>query len=1105
MDPLSIIASVITLIGAITSSYRTIKRVSNLPGAFDKVQDDLALVSKLLDNAKTKLEGVQMDADERNSLAAIAGRCEKKIYEMRDIFETLEKKCLESPDGQSWTKLRVRYCEAMKGVKSRRIENLMADLLKDVKLLVMNQIACLATTKDLDDIKVAMDGLLNVELSLEDHEFEGIGTIHATQSISDNASGNQWNVQGVHSTGNVSFGGTINQGGVHNSGGTHTHLNGETKHATGPELALPYMKRDIIRQAKQATDSNQDVFTWLTKLTFSATYESRLNDWKEGTGQWFFETDLFQKWLQGENKTLWCQGHGNCSTGVGKTIMMSIVIHYLEEKKAANQAIVYAYLDHNDSVGVESLIASLVRQLAEQHGVLSKSLRDSYKRHKDNDTPLLRRECQELLLSEAERFQRVYMVIDGLDERRDEAMFGLLCAVNGLLSSHSAASLLVSSRKIESIASCLEDPVVYDLEAQSSDIDMYIDRSLASDLPILSRRIRKYTGLSDLIKKKLNEKAQGIPLDQTYELLWSRIQDQDNEDAELARDIMTWLCCSLETLSIESFRYALVWSSTGHQGQIVEDDLIDDEQIADVCLGLIVINKDKGIIGFSHYTAEDYFKRTFPSAEGHRRVASACIQCLSTTAEVKRAENVSSQPDSTSNTPLISRIRLDTLIYTAQLLSPPLFSYASRNWGLHAKKAGELLMLPQILQLFDLPERITASGRVLALSHDQSFLYDSRTPLPDKLAGIHLAAFFGLLSVIKNIAQAEQGSVDAVDTSGWSALRWACFGKQTEAVKFLLHRGANVDLQDIVGDTTLIWALGNRRTVNIFNGVHVMNSRHHFGHMAFVEGFDTVNPILPGEPHPFNCTSETIKDLIQFSRYLDTRGHLGRTALSHAAENQQFDVVKQLLEQGVNIECKDDNGMTPLLWSLQAPRWSYKFIDCIFSNSTAHIGDFIVVDLMRTENDEDGPSRKLAARDVAQENVALQLIGNHIDAVDFSGLSALSLAAERRHSRLVERLIGLKADVNMICGGLTPLDRASRPFHRYDLEMSTCVFQDASTVSEGPCMQIHWSKERGLKRVELSRFYKSQSRICDILRQAGARPSVTENTDTHYQKDLRQI
>ncbi|KAF5555115.1 ankyrin repeat-containing protein [Fusarium mexicanum] len=1034
MDPLGIIASVISIIGAITTSYRTIKRVSNLPGAFDKVQDDLAMVLKLLNNAKIKLEGVPMDADERNSLSAIAGRCEKKICEMREIFDSLEKKCLENPDDQSWTKLRVRYREAMKGVKSRRIENLMADLLKDIELLVMNQIACLATTKDLDDIKVAIDGLLNVEPSLEDHEFEGIGTIHATQSISDNASGNQWNLQG----------------------------------------------RELDNGFSQ-------------QICFESGYREKVKPF-------------------GVKVTVSC-----CSTGVGKTTMMSIVIRYLEEKKTANQAIVYAYLDHNDCVGAESLIASLVRQLAEQSDVLSKSLLESYKRHKDHDTPLLRRECEELLVSEAKRFQRVYMVIDGLDERRDEAMFGLF------------------SRKIESIASCLEGPVVYDLEARCSDIDTYIDRSLASDLPILSRRIRKYTGLSDLIKKILNEKAQGMfllpklhlqilekskcrnrkayeqllcdlpsPLDQTYELLWNRIQEQDNEDAELARDIMTWLCCSLETMSIESFSYALVWSFTGHQGQVIDDDLIDEEQLTDVCLGLIVINKDKGTIGFSHYTAEDYFKRTFPSAEGHQRIASACIQCLSTTAEVTWEEIVVPELNSTSD-PLRFRALLATPVYTAQLLRPLIFTYASRNWGLHAKNAGELLMLPQILRFFDLPEKMSASGRVLALSHDQSFLYDSRTPLPDKVAGIHLAAFFGLLSVIEKIAQAEPGSVDAVDTRGWSSLRWACFGKQTEAVKLLLHRGANADLQDIVGDTTLIWALGNRRTVNIFNGVHVVNRRHHFGQMALVKGLDSVNPTLPGEPHPFNCTAETIKDLIQHSTCLDTRGHLGRTALSHAAENQQFDVVQQLLERAVDYDCEDDNGMTPLLWSLQAPRWSYKFINCIFSNLTAHIGDFIVVDLMRTESDDGGPSRKLAARDVAQENIALQMIGSHIDAVDFSGLSALNLAAERRHYNLVERLIGLKADVNMMSGGLTPLDRASRPFHRYDLDMSTCVFTDACVVSAGSHMQIHWSKERGLKRVELSRFCQSESRICDILRQAGGKTSATENTDMHCQKDPRHV
>src|SRR5438046_8799843 len=51
-----------------------------------------------------------------------------------------------------------------------------------------------------------------------------------------------------------------------------------------------------------------DLLTWLSPLNFSTKQNDIFAMRQKGTGKWFLSDDLFQAWLDGTERTLWCPG-----------------------------------------------------------------------------------------------------------------------------------------------------------------------------------------------------------------------------------------------------------------------------------------------------------------------------------------------------------------------------------------------------------------------------------------------------------------------------------------------------------------------------------------------------------------------------------------------------------------------------------------------------------------------------------------------------------------------------------------------------------------------------------------------------------------------------
>lgn len=66
---------------------------------------------------------------------------------------------------------------------------------------------------------------------------------------------------------------------------------------------------DNIKALSHIIDQKRrDILTWLSRLDFGTVQINTLSRRQEGTGQWLFGDPAFERWLCGEERTLWCYG-----------------------------------------------------------------------------------------------------------------------------------------------------------------------------------------------------------------------------------------------------------------------------------------------------------------------------------------------------------------------------------------------------------------------------------------------------------------------------------------------------------------------------------------------------------------------------------------------------------------------------------------------------------------------------------------------------------------------------------------------------------------------------------------------------------------------------
>ncbi|PHH82191.1 hypothetical protein CDD82_6749 [Ophiocordyceps australis] len=400
------------------------------------------------------------------------------------------------------------------------------------------------------------------------------------------------------------------------------------------------------------------ILDWLTPVSYGARQSQALSKRQPGTGQWLLDSAEYKAWEGEAKQTLFCPG----MPGAGKTILTSIVVEQLTTlyQHDENVGIAYLYIDYGRQAeqGVSDLLASIVKQLAQSQNSLPDSVKSLYETHKGKGTRPLDEEIWTTLDLIAALYDRVYILVDALDEyRADGSLVKFLKKLFNLQDTR-GINLFATSRHIPEIDYLFEDSIRVEIRADNDDIRSFVEsyinnhfRSFVRDNPkmreqISTQIIRSAQGMFLLAylhletlhqKTTLKKVRQGLAAlltgptgyDRAYDDTMKRIEGQCLEHAELAKRILSWITFAKRPLRASELREALAVEDG--DVELDEDNLPDIDDMCSFCAGLVTTDEEEDTIQLIHYTAQEYLNHTqsnwFPNAETD--IASCCITYLS--------------------------------------------------------------------------------------------------------------------------------------------------------------------------------------------------------------------------------------------------------------------------------------------------------------------------------------------------------------------------------------------------------------------------------------------------------------------------------------------
>lgn len=337
-------------------------------------------------------------------------------------------------------------------------------------------------------------------------------------------------------------------------------------------------------------------------------------------------------------------------------------------------------------------------------------------------------------------------------------------------------------------------------------------------------------------------------LDATYDEAMKRIENQDEEDKDLALRVLSWVAYASRPLKIDELRQALAVEP--EESGLDDENMPDQEIILSVCAGLVASPQQSGAVHLVHYTAQEYFERRrislFPNAQID--ITSTCLAFLS----FETFGSVCASDDELGQ-------RLEEM---------PMFLYAASYWGDHAREIDDDTVQRRILAYLRKGQHVASSVQTLSVPQ---YLYSGYSQqYPKDVSGLWLAAYFGL-SVILQTLIGDGVDVDVRDSMyGWSALYMASENGHHDVVQRLLMENADPNLRDFkFGRTPLYQAASN-------------------GHI------------------------EVAQLLLDRGADMETLDKERRTALHGAAAGGQKDMVLMLATRGANLEARDKADWTPL-------------------------------------------------------------------------------------------------------------------------------------------------------------------------------------------------
>ncbi|KAF9891451.1 hypothetical protein FE257_003917 [Aspergillus nanangensis] len=573
--------------------------------------------------------------------------------------------------------------------------------------------------------------------------------------------------------------------------------------------------REEIADMRQ-NQLNAEILDWLSTTDFATQVQDLLNRRVGETGKWLVDSPIFKQWDEGdEPQIMLCQG----IPGSGKTVMASIVCHYLQDRYGDDEvgfACFFCDFRRHNEKDISKFLLSLLCQLVQQQGFIPESIENWYAKFKKRRSLPLLREIEQVLHTVCRQFERLYVVVDALDECQgedrtyDEEIFEALRT----LQTETGARVFLTSRVIPVIKETFQGSLLLQIHAHEEDLRLFVKSRLSrsglkrfrnlfdSIITEVVKAAEEMFLLAELHLKMLESKItlgsiedslQSLPrgpagLHATYDQAMKRIGMDHvvNDGEKYARRAIEWVVYARRPLSRNEFLHAI--SVKEGTNDLDERYIPDLETILSFCGGLLTVDIESDIIRLIHYTTQEYFDQTgvnwFPS--GLRNVAQTCITYLS-------FDTFHAGPCPSDSG------------YEARLQTKPLYGYCSQNWGHHV-----FLVLPELANTVKV--FLASSAKVSSCAQPLMALGtfpDYSQQAPRELDGLHLAAFFGLKDLVEILLK-DGYDASVKDSFGQTPLMWAAENGHESVVVLLLKTGVDINYRDKKYQTALhvaIWGL----------------------------------------------------------------------------------------------------------------------------------------------------------------------------------------------------------------------------------------------------------------------------------------------------------
>ncbi|KAJ6009169.1 hypothetical protein N7522_004185 [Penicillium canescens] len=672
-----------------------------------------------------------------------------------------------------------------------------------------------------------------------------------------------------------------------------------------------------------------EILDWLTEIDYGPQHSDFLKIRQPGTGQWFLDSVEYQNWRSSSQQTLFGLG----IPGAGKTTLAAIVIDDLTTRFGHDTSIGIAYIYFNfrqkQQQRREDLVSSLVKQLSQDWPSLPDSVENLYNKHTHKKTRPSFDELCKALLSVAAFYSKTFIIVDALDECEvSDGCLSCLLSEIFALQSKAAVNLFATSRPIPEIEERFNGCTLHHISASEEDIRSY----LKSRMTRLPEFVLESPELQERVKAGIIDAVDGMFLLARLHLR-SLIGMKSPKAIEIA----------LKKLpkGSDAYDYAYDEAMERIKGQVPAC-----RKTAEWTLKWITFAKRQlSVPELQHALAVEVGETEFDACNISRKayILSICAGLVTVDEEsnIIRLVHYTTQEyfertrhDLFENAEAdLSKRALSNIGWFLERLElNKFYDYSANHWGHHAREASSLC--PEVTDFLNCEPKIDASS--------QAFLYygfhnDARFVKNPGMTGLHLASVFGIGEAIK-IMLHQGAEINAADQDGRTPLSWAAENGHELVVKLLINNAARLETKDdTLRQTPLSLAAvyGYDLVVKLLldKGARLETTDDEFGQtplsLAAEHGHDLVVKLLLDKGADLETKDDALKQtplsfaaengyylvvklLIDKGACLDTKGKYGQTPLSLAAVSGYDLVVKLLLDNGADPGIKDDEGQTPL-------------------------------------------------------------------------------------------------------------------------------------------------------------------------------------------------